>query len=119
MSLRQAIAAMLMACVTARAIAHAFLDHTEPRVGSSVRPAPVEAKLWFTKDLEPAFSTVKVLDATGRQVDKANALVDPADRSLLRVSLETLGPGVYTVVWRVVSVDTHVTEGDFTFRVDR
>jgi methionine-rich copper-binding protein CopC len=103
--------------MAAQASAHAFLDRAEPRVGSTVRPAPPELRLWFTQDLEPAFSTVRVLDATGRRVDSANPRVDPADRSLLRVSLQALGPGVYTVVWRVVSVDTHASEGDFIFRV--
>jgi len=28
-----------------------------------------------------------------------------------------LKPGKYKVVWRVTSVDTHVTHGDFTFDV--
>jgi hypothetical protein len=36
---------------------------------------------------------------------------------LLRVSLPKLVPGTYRVTWRVLSVDTHVTEGDFTFAV--
>jgi methionine-rich copper-binding protein CopC len=26
--------------------------------------------------------------------------------------------GAYTVIWRVLSVDGHVTEGRFTFRVE-
>jgi methionine-rich copper-binding protein CopC len=43
--------------------------------------------------------------------------VDATERQLLRVSLETLAPGQYRVEWRVVSVDTHVTQGDFAFRV--
>ena len=36
---------------------------------------------------------------------------------LLQVPLKPLRPGTYRVKWRVLSVDTHVTEGDFTFRV--
>lgn len=117
MSLRRAIATALLACVAAQASAHAFLDRAEPRVGSTVHPAPRELMLWFSQELEPAFSTVKVLDTAGRRVDGANAQVDPADHSLLRVSLQALGPGAYTVVWRVVSVDTHASEGEFVFRV--
>jgi methionine-rich copper-binding protein CopC len=31
--------------------------------------------------------------------------------------LKPLTPGVYTVTWRAVSVDTHVTTGDFKFTV--
>lgn len=119
MSLRRAIATALMACLAAQASAHAFLDRAEPRVGSTVHPAPPELKLWFSQELEPAFSTVKVLDPAGKRVDSANARVDPADRSLLRVSLQALGPGVYTVVWRVVSMDTHATEGEFVFHVGK
>ena len=119
MILLRAIGAVLAACLVVQAHAHAFLDRSEPRVGATVSAAPGELKLWFTQEIEPAFSTVKVLDAKGKRVDKADARVDLADRAVLRVSLEALGPGVYTVVWRVVSVDTHVTEGDFTFQVAR
>jgi hypothetical protein len=39
------------------------------------------------------------------------------DRTQLRVPLKTLPPGTYKVIWRVLSVDTHRTQGDFTFRV--
>jgi len=50
-------------------------------------------------------------------VDKADSQVDSSDRTLLRVSLPPLAAGTYKVIWRVLSVDTHVTEGDFTFRL--
>ena len=97
--------------------AHAFLDHATPAVGSAVHGSPGEVRLWFTQELEPAFSTVRVLDRGGKQVDKGNKEVDRGDRTLLRVSLPKLSPGSYRVVWRVLSVDTHVTEGDFTFDI--
>jgi methionine-rich copper-binding protein CopC len=48
---------------------------------------------------------------------RADAAVDPENQALLRVSLSELRPGGYRVIWRVVSVDTHVTEGAFTFKV--
>jgi methionine-rich copper-binding protein CopC len=68
-------------------------------------------------EVEPAFSTVKVTDVKGRRVDRNDAQVGGANRELMRVSVEALGPGDYTVVWRAVSTDTHVTEGDFVFHV--
>jgi len=52
-------------------------------------------------------------------MDKRDVHLDRSDRALLHVSLPRLGPGTYKVVWRVVSVDTHVTNGNFTFRVTR
>ena len=97
--------------------AHAFLDHAVPAVGSSVKGSPPQVKLWFTQQLEPAFSTVQVLDRSGKRVDKADIKVDPAEPTVLQVSLPTLASGTYRVTWRVLSVDTHVTEGDFTFDV--
>ena len=99
------------------AIAHAFLDHATPRVGSTVHGPPPAVKLWFTQELEPAFSTVRVLDKSGKPVDRGDARVDKSDRTLLEVAVPPLAPGTYRVQWRVVSVDTHVTEGDFTFDV--
>jgi copper resistance protein C len=99
------------------AVAHAFLDHTAPIVGSTVRAPPAQVRLWFTQELEPAFSTVRVVDRSNQRVDRGDAKVDPADARILQVSVPTLAPGRYRVVWRVLSVDTHVTEGDFTFDV--
>jgi copper resistance protein C len=99
------------------AAAHAFLDHAAPPVGSAVPGSPAQVRLWFTQELEPAFSTLRVLSADGRQVDKQDKQVDGADPTLLEVSLPPLVPGRYRVVWRALSVDTHVTEGDFVFDV--
>src|ERR1043166_5870811 len=79
------------------ALAHAFLDHAAPSVGSTVRGPPAEVRIWFTQDLEAAFSTLRVVDQGGAQVDQGNKTVDPADRTLLKVSLRPLAPGTYTV----------------------
>lgn len=108
---------MLALACAVRAQAHAFLDHADPRVGSAVHAAPAELRLWFTQEIEPAFSSAQVYDAAGRRVDKGDPQVDSSDHTLLHVSLPALAPGSYKVTWRVVSVDTHVTQGDFTFQV--
>jgi hypothetical protein len=97
---------------------HAFLDHAEPRVGSTVKSPPSQVRAWFTQGLEPAFSTLEVVNERGERVDQGPAKADAANPALLRVSLKPLAPGTYRVKWRVLSVDTHVTEGDFTFRVE-
>jgi methionine-rich copper-binding protein CopC len=99
--------------------AHAFLERADPRVGSTVRTPPAQVRLWFTEPLEPAFSSVQVVNEAGQRVDKGDPHVDPATPRLLRISLQPLAPGTYKVIWRVLSVDAHVTEGDFTFRVTR
>lgn len=100
------------------ALAHAHLDRASPPVGSTVATAPPELLLWFTEKLEPAFSIAEVRDAQGAVVS-GKAQVDRSNRTELHVSLKTLPSGTYRVIWRVLSVDTHRTHGDFTFRVGR
>ena len=114
-AVRLALAVLL--CGTAGAEAHAFLDRTDPRVGSTVRTSPAQVRVWFTESLEPAFSGVQVVNAADQRVDKGDSQVDPANLRLLRISLPSLPPGTYKVIWRVLSIDGHVTQGDFTFRV--
>jgi len=94
--------------------AHAFLDHAEPRVGSTVPTAPRELALFYTQNLEPAFSSVEVSDANGARVDLGKPTISA---STMRVGLKPLPPGTYRVRWHVLSVDTHTTQGSFTFHV--
>jgi methionine-rich copper-binding protein CopC len=104
---------------SARLEAHAFLKDAEPSVGSTVQTSPSEVRIRFTENIEPAVSSIQVFDASGKEVDKRDLPLDHSDHTLLRVSLPRLGAGTYKVLWRIVSVDTHVTSGSFTFRVSR
>jgi len=94
--------------------AHATLDHAEPRVGNTVATAPHEVTLWFTQKLESAFSSITVTNAAGERVDSGKTRVSGSQMS---VTLRAGGRGTYRVNWRVLSVDTHTTEGNFTFQV--
>jgi methionine-rich copper-binding protein CopC len=96
--------------------AHAFLEQAEPRVGSTVHAAPREVTLRFTQDLEPAFSTVTITDAAGARVDAGKPNFDG---NIIRVPLREIGAGSYRVTWQVLSVDTHPTEGSFSFVVEQ
>jgi methionine-rich copper-binding protein CopC len=106
----------LLFALSGSAFAHAHLDHASPKVGSTVSPAPHEIVLWFTEKLEAAFSTIEVRNEQGAAVQAGKANVT-GDRTQLRVSLKALSPGTYKVIWQVLSVDTHRTQGDFSFRV--
>jgi hypothetical protein len=107
----------LFALAAHPAASHAFLDRAEPGVGSTLGAAPAQIKIWFTEALEPAFSAIAVTDAGGGDVGQGKAKVDAADPNLLELGLKALAPGTYRVRWRVTSVDTHQTEGDYTFTV--
>ena len=100
--------------VVAVAQAHAFLDHASPLVGSTVPAAPHEVALSFTQNLEPAFSSVEVMDGSGARVDQGKAAISG---NTMHIGLKALSPGTYRVRWHALSVDTHTTEGSFTFHV--
>src|SRR5882672_5615046 len=108
------VALLLIAIAPVAARAHAFLDHASPLVGSTVLAAPHEVVLTFTQNLEPAFSSAQVTDAGGARVDQGKA---QASGNTMTIGLKSLGPGSYKVHWHVLSVDTHSTEGTFTFHV--
>lgn len=96
--------------------AHAFLDHADPRVGSTVGSAPSQLTLWFTQNIEHAFTSVEVVNAAGARVSVGKPRID-TENSLMQIGLRPLPSGVYTVRWRALSVDTHTTQGSFTFQV--
>jgi copper resistance protein C len=108
------IVPLLLLLATNHATAHAFLDHAEPRVGNKVAAAPRQVTLWFTQKLEPAFSTITVTNSAGERIDTGKARVSGDQMS---ISLRSGGAGTYHVTWRVLSVDTHTTDGNFTFEV--
>ena len=110
---------LILVAASARLKAHAFLQGAEPAVGSTVQTSPSEVRIRFTENIEPAVSSIQVFDASGKEMDKRDLHLDRSDHALLHVSLPPLGAGTYKVVWRVVSVDTHVTNGNFTFRIVR
>jgi copper resistance protein C len=114
---RTMLALVAVALGGSPAAAHAFLDRADPGVGSTLAAAPAQVQIWFTEALEPSFSTITVTDAHGSDVGQGKATVDAANAKLLELGLKSLTPGTYRVKWRVISVDTHPTEGDFTFAV--
>lgn len=109
------VAGALLAPLAAEA--HAFLKAAAPRVGSTIAKAPGAVRLTFTEGVEVPFCRVTVTGPPGfGGAGRPHAV--PGDPASLAVDLKgPAPPGVYTVRWRVLSVDTHATQGDFSFRV--
>ena len=99
------------------ALAHAQLEKATPPVGGSA-PPPSEIKLEFSEGVEPKFTNVALASASGAPIALAKPALDASDDKVLTVKiLKPLAEGVYTVTWKAVSVDTHHTQGTFTFTV--
>ncbi len=108
---------LVLGCVAASpALAHAFLQSANPTVGSVVKTAPT-LLLSFTEDLEVPFCSVAVTDAMGMNVEAGKPQAVPGHGDEIMVPLKITMPGKITVTWHALSVDTHKTEGHFTFTV--
>jgi methionine-rich copper-binding protein CopC len=100
------------------ALAHAFLNQAAPPVGGTVPASPKEIRLTFSEGIEPRFSGIELATGDGRTVATGASAVDPANGKQLVLGLPPLAPGRYRVHWHVVSVDTHRTEGEYSFVVE-
>ena len=98
--------------------AHAALDRAEPAANAVLDESPEAVTIWFTEPLEPQLSEIAVLNAAGEKVDNGDTQVDPADPTVMRVTLPALAEGSYTVSWKNVStVDGHPVSGSYVFSV--
>jgi methionine-rich copper-binding protein CopC len=98
------------------AFAHVFPQKQEPGAGATVASPPA-VTIKFDGPLEPAFSTLTVTDASGKQVNTAKASVDPQRPTVMSVALPALTAGRYAVHWAAVASDGHRTHGDYQFNV--
>ena len=106
-----------MVGLTGQAEAHGKLKEASPPAESTVKVAPGEVIITFTEALEPKFSKIEVQDSKGQRVDQGSAQAVPGEPTRLAIALKPLTAGVYRVTWRVVSVDTHRSEGSYQFIV--
>jgi copper resistance protein C len=113
--LSAAVLALALVIGSSGADAHAQLDHANPPVGSTVGSSPGQVTLHFTQSLEPKFSGADVRSSSGARVDSGSS----ASGSTIHVGVKGLKPGTYTVNWHVLSVDTHKTQGSFSFHVGK
>jgi copper transport protein len=100
------------------ALAHASLVSSDPSNGELLETAPDRISLTFTEPPDPSLTTIGVLDDTGAPVPTGPPELAPSSDREVRVRLDPVLDGVYTVTWRTVSAtDGHVTSNAFSFGV--
>ncbi len=114
-AVRLSVLLLTLALATVQAQAHAQLERATLSVGSTVAAAPSEVRMWFSQALEPRFTTAQLRASSGAVV--ATGGVDAADPKQIVIRLHALPAGTYKVFWKVLSVDSHRTEGSFGFEV--
>lgn len=97
----------------APAFAHDAAESTSPANGSTVASVPDSVSITFNNRPLLLGSQIRVNDASGQNwADGSVEIVDTVVSQKLRPGAPA---GTFTVVWRVVSSDSHPIEGTFTF----
>ena len=105
-----------MLLAASQANAHAKLESTTPKAGSTVS-SPKMIQVHFNEAIEVKLSRLKVTMSDGAAVSvmAMNNAKDPSTLSIMPNT--TLKPGVYTAAWSIVSDDGHKKKGTFKFTV--
>ena len=105
---------LLLSVSPSAAMAHAMLERAEPSAGAQLDHAPAQLRLQFSEPLEPAFSGVSIMDSANHSVAREASVISGVT---MTIRLNQIPPGEYHVQWHAVSVDTHRTEGSYSFIV--
>jgi len=96
--------------------AHSFPESEAPAAGQTLNEPPSEVRIKYDAPIEKLFAQLAVVDSTGQNLAQGAPTVSD-DGYILTVKLPRLKPGNYLVKWRVVGLDTHHTEGSYSFSV--
>lgn len=107
---------LALTLATREVSAHSFPEEQHPSAGQTLTTAPSEVRIKFDAPIEKLFAKLQVLDAAGKD-HAVGAPEVSADGIELSSKVEALKPGEYMVRWAVVCVDTHHTEGSYSFTV--
>jgi copper transport protein len=99
------------------ASAHATLELTNPAADSVSQKAPTEVALTYDQPVSASFGAIKVLSPNGNRVDTGQLSTRDGGRTVVQALSANIPPGTYTILWRVLSADTHTVFGAVTFSV--
>jgi methionine-rich copper-binding protein CopC len=102
----------------AAVLGHAELDTVLPADKSTVEGPPVQVQMTFTEALDPAKSSIKLVDASGAVIAEGSTVDAGLPTTMRLVLLTDLAPGTYTARWASASAeDGDLDRGTTTFTV--
>ena len=94
--------------------AHAGLETSTPSANSVLEVGPTEIVLDFDEAIETSLTSIALYDADGRSIPLGSPSVG-SDDTVVQTTVDndgtSMADGVYAVVWRVTSADSHVIDG--------
>jgi len=93
--------------------AHSILIESTPKHGATLTAAPQNVLLRFNAKIEPGLTKVSLVNGRNHRTPLEILGESTVDRILAR--MPRLEPGVYTVVYKVLATDGHITQGSIRF----
>ncbi|MCH9639129.1 MAG: copper resistance protein CopC [Betaproteobacteria bacterium] len=97
--------------------AHATLIKSDPPRRAALTESPKHVQLWFNEEIESNYALITVLDSDGNSVSDEKPASVPDDLKSVVLAIPEISPGSYTVEYRVLSIDGHVVESNYSFRI--
>jgi methionine-rich copper-binding protein CopC len=110
-------ATLLASTVASSAWAHAKLQASEPKAGTTVAAAPTAIRLQFNETLELPFSKIKLVNAEEATIEPSAIALDKADPKAMVATVPALPAGPYRVLWSTMTRDGHKVKGEYSFTV--
>lgn len=110
-------ATLLASTLASPAWAHAKLQASEPKAGTTVAASPAQIRLQFNETLELPFSKIKLIDAKDAMIEPSAVALDKADPKAMVATMPALPSGPYRVLWSTMTRDGHKVKGEYAFTV--
>jgi methionine-rich copper-binding protein CopC len=107
----------LATAATSSAFAHAKLESSDPKAGSTLNSAPKQVRIKFNETIESSFSKIKLTGPQDKEIPVTATTVDKADPTAMIAPLPALSPGEYHIHWSTMTHDGHKAKGEVAFKV--
>ncbi len=103
--------------IPALCFAHVGMLNSTPAKNGFVSSSPEKITVKFGGEVEPAFSKVEVYDQNDKKVSGKTTFLK--GNKVMESELDQkLSPGLYTVKWKIMSLDGHSLSEEFTFTIE-
>lgn len=116
-SIRTWACAVPLAVASPGLMAHPALLSSAPDQGVTLEASPREMLLQFTEAIEPSFSSITLVDPSGKEHQISTGHTDKQSARVVSFALPNLTAGAYRAYWSALGRDGHRVKGVVSFSV--